>query len=213
MKVLNNLIFLWDFYYGCLLGAVVVFSREWQHWSYMICRTMKVEFAFPLPITLLSQGDNSLSKVWQRREYCGNMVYIYFDNLFSFSLSLIPYRSPSLSPTLPFLPPSHPTFLYHLPHYLYLIPPTSQHTLNPWFPSASCVAGNALGREIVLAAGYVLTSRNFSMDFLLSWSEQERIEFNIVWEDMSRVGPDGYGISRSSVGLSLSSLLLFLGLG
>lgn len=48
------------------------------------------------------------------------------------------------------------------------------------------VKGNALGREIVLAAGYVLTSRNFSMDFLLSWSEQERIEFNIVWEDMSR---------------------------
>lgn len=49
---------------------------------------------------------------------------------------------------------------------------------------------NALDREIVLATGYNLTPENFHISFLLSWSPEEKIEFDIDWQDVSKVGSE-----------------------
>ncbi|XP_068244762.1 uncharacterized protein [Palaemon carinicauda] len=48
------------------------------------------------------------------------------------------------------------------------------------------IRGNALGREIVLVMGYDLTPDHFRTNFLLSWSKDERIAFDIDWKDISK---------------------------
>ncbi|XP_071518164.1 uncharacterized protein [Panulirus ornatus] len=46
--------------------------------------------------------------------------------------------------------------------------------------------GKVLDREILLATSYDLTPENFHISFVVSWSEEERIEFDINWKDVSK---------------------------
>ncbi|XP_069195444.1 LOW QUALITY PROTEIN: uncharacterized protein [Procambarus clarkii] len=48
------------------------------------------------------------------------------------------------------------------------------------------IKGNVLDREVVLAMGYRLTHHNFHTSFLLSWSQDEKIEFDFDWKDVSK---------------------------
>ncbi|KAK7070066.1 hypothetical protein SK128_012863 [Halocaridina rubra] len=48
------------------------------------------------------------------------------------------------------------------------------------------IKGNALDREIILETGYKIVPGHFHTNFLLSWSEDEKILFDIDWKDISR---------------------------
>ncbi|KAK8390621.1 hypothetical protein O3P69_010366 [Scylla paramamosain] len=50
----------------------------------------------------------------------------------------------------------------------------------------SVIKVKSFGREIFINMGYDLTPGNFCINFLLSWAEDRKIEFDISWTDVSK---------------------------